>query len=74
MGRIHSTDQTINLVNPIVVVPKKNGQIQVSVDYYKLNARTVRGAFPLPFRDGVLDAVVGHDECYSFLDRFCGYN
>ena len=29
--------------------------------------------FPLPFTDGVLDAVVGH-EIYSFLDGFSGYN
>ena len=30
-------------------------------------------AFPLPFTDGVLDAVAEH-EVYSFLDGFSGYN
>ena len=30
-------------------------------------------AFPLPFIDGILDAVAGH-EVYSFLDGFNGYN
>ena len=56
-----------------MVVPKKNGKIQVFVDYRKLNAGTVTDAFPLPFTDGVLDVVAGH-EVYSFLDGFIGYN
>ena len=33
----------------------------------------VTDVFPLPFMNGVLDAVAGH-EIYSFLDRFSGYN
>ena len=56
-----------------MVVPKKNGKIRVCVDYRKLNAATVTDAFPLPFTDGVLNAVAGH-EVYSFLDGFSGYN
>ena len=60
-------------LSPIVVVPKKNGKIRVCVDYRKLNAATITDAFPLPFIDGVLDAVAGH-EVYSFLDGFSGYN
>ena len=60
-------------LSPIVVVPKKNGKIRVCVDYRKLNAATMTDAFPLPFTDGVLDAVAGH-EVYSFLDGFSGYN
>ena len=56
-----------------MVVPKKKGKIRVCVDYQKLNATTVTDAFPLPFTDGVLDAVAGH-EIYSFLDGFNGYN
>ena len=51
----------------------KNGKIRVFVDYRKLNAITVTDAFPLPFIDGVVDAVVGH-EVYNFLDGFSGYN
>ena len=52
---------------------EKNGKFWVCVDYRKLNAATVTDAFPLPFIDGVLDAVAGH-EIYSFLDGFSGYN
>ena len=43
------------------------------MDYRKLNVATVTDAFPLPFIDGVLNAVAGH-EVYSFLDGFRGYN
>ena len=38
-----------------------------------MNAVTVTDAFPLPFTDNILDAVVRHD-MYSFLDGFSGYN
>jgi hypothetical protein len=57
-------------LSPIVVVPKKNGQIRICVDYRKLNAQTLDDPFPLPFID-VLDTVAGY-ELYSFLDGFSG--
>ena len=60
-------------LSPIVVVPNKNGQIRICVDYRKLNAVMVTDAFPLPFTDSVLDTMAGH-ECYSFFDGFSGYN
>ena len=60
-------------LSPIVVLPKKNGKIRVCVNYYKLNATTVTNAFLLPFTDGVVDVVEGH-EMHSFLDGFSGYN
>ena len=43
------------------------------MDHQKLNVATMTDAFPVPFRDGVLDAVDEH-EVYSFLDVFSGYN
>ena len=48
-------------LSPILIVPKKNGKIYVCVDYRKLNVVMITDAFPLPFTDGVLDAVVGHE-------------
>ena len=60
-------------ISLIVMVPKKNGKIQICQDYRKLNAVTKKDYFPLPFADSILDAVAGH-ECYSFLDGFSGYN
>ena len=60
-------------LSSIVVVLKKNGKIWVLVDYRKFNVVTLTDAFPLPFTNGVLDAVIGH-EMYSFLDDLSGYN
>ena len=54
-------------------MPKKNGKIRVCVDYRKLNAARVTDAFPLPFTDGILDAMADH-KIYSFLEGFSGYN
>ena len=59
--------------SPIMVITKKNGKIRVCVDYQKLNATTVTDAFLLPFTDGILDAVVGHD-IYIFLYGFNEHN
>jgi hypothetical protein len=60
-------------LSSIMVVPKKNGKLRVCMDYRKLNAATIIDAFPLPFMDGILDTVAGH-EMYRFLDGFSGYN
>ena len=72
VGFIRPVKQATWLI-PIMVVPKKNGKIRICVDYRKLNTTTVIDAFPLPFTNGVLDAVAGH-EVYNFLDGFSGYN
>ena len=53
----------------IVVIPNKNGKICVTIDYQKLNTETITYDYALPFTDGVLDAVAGH-EMYRFLDGF----
>jgi hypothetical protein len=60
-------------LSPIVVVPKKNDKLRVCVNNRKLNAATITNAFSLPFTDGVLNTVAGH-EIYSFLDGFIRYN
>ena len=57
----------------ILVVPKKIGKLQVCVDYRKLNEETIDDAFALPFTNGVLDTVAGH-EMYTFLNGFSWYN
>ncbi|MCO5591293.1 hypothetical protein L7F22_045274 [Adiantum nelumboides] len=55
----------------IVVVLKKNGQLRVCVDYRKLNAKTIKDAFLLPFIDMMLDEIAGH-EMYNFMDNYSG--
>jgi len=54
-------------------VPKKNGKLQICLDYCKLNAQTKKDPFPLPFLDSILDFVIEH-EMYSFMDGYSGYN
>ena len=57
----------------IIVVTKMNGKICVCIDYRKLNAVTIMDAFPLPFKNSVLDVVAGH-EMYIFSNGVSGYN
>ena len=57
---------------PLVVVPKKNGDIRLTVDYRKLNAITKRPVFPIPDARQLLDTL--HGSCYfSTLDLSSGY-
>ena len=57
----------------IVVIPNKNGQLHVPVEYRKLNAQKVVDPFPLPFSDAIVDTMAGYELC-SFLDGFSCYN
>ena len=49
-------------VSPIVVVPKKNGKLQVCVNLKQVNAATVRDNYPLPIMDHVLEGVAGRSK------------
>jgi len=65
--------KTTQWLSPLVIVPKKNGKLNIYVDYRKLNSQTKKDPFPLPFLDLVLDIVVRH-EMYSFMDGYSCYN
>ncbi|KAG1262230.1 hypothetical protein G6F66_014316 [Rhizopus arrhizus] len=45
--------------SPILFVQKKDGSKRLCIDYRKVNAITVKDAYPLPFIDELLDAVGG---------------
>ena len=60
-------------VSPLVIVPKKNGEWWICVDYRELNKATQKDHFPFPFIDEILDTLVGRN-FFSFLDGFSGYN
>ncbi|RVW78132.1 Retrovirus-related Pol polyprotein from transposon 17.6 [Vitis vinifera] len=47
-------------------------QVEVCIDYRKLNAVTRKDHFPMPFIDQVLERVSGHP-FYCFLDGYSGY-
>lgn len=53
-------------LSPIAIVPKKNGKLRVCIDFWKLNASTVKDPFPMSFLEAVLD-VVARKMAYSFL-------
>lgn len=56
-------------VSPLVVVPNKNGNWRVYVDYRELNKATRKYYFPLPFIDQVLNNLSSKNYL-SFLDSF----
>jgi len=60
-------------LSPIVVVPKKNGNLRICVDFRKLNKGTKKGPYPLPFSNEVLNIITGY-EAYSFLDEYSRYH
>ena len=57
----------------IVLVKKKNGQIQCCVGFRNLNKVCPKDEFPLPNMDMLIDSVAGH-AMFSFMDGFSGYN
>ena len=57
---------------PVVVVPKKSGEIRLCVDYRQLNKKTSKDAYPLPLPDEVQDCLAG-STVFSTLDLQSGY-
>ena len=60
-------------VSNIVPVDKKQGTIQVCVDYRDINRACPKDNYPTPFIDQITDDNVG-SEIYSLMDGFSGYN
>ena len=58
--------------SPIVVVPKKDGEVRLCVDYRQLNDNTVRPSFYLPDSNEIFDKL-GGNKYYSTLDMQKGY-
>ncbi|GJQ88225.1 hypothetical protein Trydic_g13216 [Trypoxylus dichotomus] len=59
--------------SPIILVPKKNGEERLCVDYRALNRITVKDRYPLPLIDDLLDRLAGK-RYYSTLDMASGYH
>ena len=57
----------------IMPVPKKDGKVQMCVDYRNLNRASLKNNFPLPHIDTLVDNTNKHS-LFSFMDGFSGYN
>lgn len=60
-------------VSPLTINIKKNGKLQLCVNYRKLNIYINKYYYPLLFIDDILDEVIDN-ELYNFGDGYSGYN
>ena len=58
--------------SPIVLVRKKTGELRLCVDYRRLNALTIRGSWPLPRIDELINKL-GTSTRFTTLDLADGY-
>ena len=57
----------------VVLVPKKDGNVRVCVDFLDLNEASPKDDFPFPHIDMLVNSTTGHS-MLSFMDGFLGYN
>jgi hypothetical protein len=58
--------------SPVVLVPKKTGEVRFAIDYRKLNDVTKKEIYALPRIDDTLDAL-GNAKWFSTFDMASGY-
>ena len=66
-------EQHPDWVANIVPITKKNGKIQICINFHDLNEAYPKDEFPLPITDVMIDNTCGFERM-SFMDGFSGYN
>ena len=69
-GRIRSSESS--LTSPVFFIKKKDGKLQMVIDYHKLNELTVKNVYPLPQIDELIQKWKGC-RFFSALDIRSGY-
>ena len=59
---------------PVILVPKKNNDLRLVVDYRALNKQVVSDKFPLPRIDEILDSISNKNKIFTSLDLTQGYH
>jgi hypothetical protein len=58
--------------SPVVLIPKKGGELRFCIDYRRLNAQTIKDGFPLPLIQESFDNLK-NSKFFSSLDQKSGY-
>ena len=58
--------------SPVVLVPKKSGEVRFCVDFRKVNSSTIRDSYPLPYISSILDKL-RNSNFFTTLDLKSGY-
>ena len=73
MDIIEAVDGPTPWVNPVVIVPKPDGEIRLCIDMRRANEAIVRGRHPIPTVDEILQGING-SKLFSKLDLKWGYH
>jgi hypothetical protein len=65
-GFIRSIEEATWL-SPIIVVPRKNVELRIYIDFRKLNIATKKDSYPLPFTNEVLNIVARYEHILSWM-------
>ena len=66
-------ESTSEVASPVMFIPKKNGTLQLVVDYRRLNVITVKDRTPLPLIAELQDRLRGK-KWFTALDLTRAYN